>query len=47
LTNTLWERLIWAVLALVFVADATPPAQAAREDAEEQRGQLTIEGDRG
>ena len=28
LTNTLWERMIWAVLALAFIGDATPPGQA-------------------
>jgi O-antigen ligase len=32
LTNTLWERMIWAVLALSFIGDAKPPGQADSED---------------
>jgi hypothetical protein len=42
LTNTLWERLIWAVLALAFVADARPPNQTKLEDAPD--GALVKEG---
>jgi len=42
LTNTLWERMIWAVLALAFVADARPPNQTKSEDAPD--GVLVKEG---
>jgi O-antigen ligase len=42
LTNTLWERLIWAVLALSFVGDARPPGHSDVEAA--PSGALVKEG---